>query len=98
MIEDEGRIATGPQKVLLGRDFPEILVSRRTNERKVAVAFDHAGHEELPLPVDGLLRAFAADHLAAAGDRLDAVLFDDHLARIGLVVHAVPNRDVSEQE
>ena len=97
VVEDEGGVAAGAKQMLFRRDFAEILVARRADEGEVAMALDHAGHQELPLRVDRLRRALAADRVLAARQRLDAVPFHHHLARIGGVVDAVPDGDVPEE-
>ena len=92
VVEDKGGVAAGAEQMLLRRDFAEVLVAGRTDEGKVAVALDHARHQELPLPVDDVIGILAADDLAASRDRPDAVAFDEDLAWIGLVIDAVPDR------
>ena len=45
--------------MFLRRDLAEVLVARRADEGKVAVALDHARHQELALAVDHLGAAFS---------------------------------------
>ena len=96
MIEDQRRVAAGAQQMLLGRDFPQVLIASGADERQVAVALHQARHQELPVPVDHLGRAFAADRVAPARDGLDPVVLHDDFAGIFLIVDPVPDGYVAE--
>ena len=96
VIEDQGRVAAGSQKMLFGRNLAEILVARRADERQMAMALDHARHQGHAAAVDDL-GAVAANLPLTARDRGDAVMFDQHLGRIALVVLAIPDLRVHNQ-
>ena len=68
VIEDERRVAAGPEQMLLGRNLAEILIARRTDEGKMAMPLDHARHERHAAAVDDL-GAVAANLPVAARDR-----------------------------
>ena len=83
--------------MLLGRNLAEILIARRTDEGKMAMPLDHARHERHAAAVDDL-GAVAANLPMTARDRGDAVIFDEHVGRIALVVFAVPHLRVHNQK
>src|SRR5271163_322056 len=82
--------------MLFGRNLAEILVARRADERQMAMALDHARHQGHAAAVDDL-DAVAANLPLTARDRGDAVMFDQHLGRIALVVLAIPDLRVHNQ-
>ena len=83
--------------MLLGRDLAEVLIARRADERQMAMALDHARHQGHAAAVDDL-GAVAANLSFVPRDRGDAVLFDQHVGRIALVVLAVPDLGVRNQK
>jgi hypothetical protein len=42
VIEDQGRVAAGPEQMLLGRNLAQVLVARRPDEGEMTMAFDCA--------------------------------------------------------
>jgi hypothetical protein len=46
MIEDKGRVAAGPELMLLGRNLAQVLIARRADKRQMAMALDHARWRE----------------------------------------------------
>jgi hypothetical protein len=68
VIEDERRVAAGPEQMLLGWNLAEILIARRPDEGEMAMPLDHARHERHGGAVDDL-GAVAANLPVAARDR-----------------------------
>ena len=97
MVEDQGGVAAGSKKVLLGRDFAEVLVAGRADEGEMAMALDQARHQGHAAAVDDL-GAVAANLSLVPRDRGDAVVFDQHLGRIALVILAIPDLRVHNQK
>src|SRR6185312_12847162 len=82
--------------MLLGRNLAEVLFAQRIDEREMAMALDHARHQRHAAAVDRR-DAVPLNLIVAACDRRDAVVLDEDLARIALVVLAVPDLHVGEK-
>ncbi len=83
--------------MLLRRDLAEVLIARRPDEGEMAMPLHHAWHKGHSAAVDDL-RAVAANLPMTARDRGDAVIFDQHLGWIALIVLAVPNLGVHNKK
>ena len=97
MVEDERRVAAGSQKMLFGRNLAEVLIAGRADEGEMAMTLDHARHQGHAASVDDL-GAVAAKLAFVARDRGDAVMLDQHLGRITLIVLAIPDLRVLNQK
>ena len=96
MIENERRVAAGTQEVLLRRDLAEVLVAQRTDEGKMAMPFDEAGHQCETRGVYRLRRRLGADLTLSSGDLRNSIPNDKNLPRVPVIRFAVPNLNVPE--